>query len=342
MMEALLFDQKTLSLKYTTNREIPKLELENDILVEVEYAGICGTDVHIIEGHFPCNDRNPFVMGHEFVGIVVKVGPKANFKIGQRVSVDPNSGCGVCQACHKGNYHLCDVGGINNTVGIWRDGGWAKFCRVPDTQVFLMPDTITPMQGALTEPLSCLARGWDRAGRIPIGEDILVMGAGIIGILWSELFHLQGHKRVTISEPNQDRRNLVTKIGLDYTALSPAEISSSGKSYDVIVDCTGVAAAMSSGFPLLKKGGRYVVFGCCDPKSTTTINPFDIYCKEATIIGVMVNPFTFPKAIGLIEAMGDKYLSYEKLGIKVYPVSKYEEAFKELKKGAISKAMFVL
>ncbi|XP_077290005.1 D-altritol 5-dehydrogenase-like [Arctopsyche grandis] len=339
-MEALVFDKASGVLKHEKNRKVPVLINDNDIIVKVEYSGLCGTDLHIIEGAFPCNDKRPFVMGHEFCGVVQSAGLTAHFKPGQRVVVDPNSGCGVCRSCHSGRYHLCEFGGIHTTVGIWADGGWAQFCRVPDTQVFSLPDEISFCQGALCEPLSCLAHGWDRAGQIPIGDDILIIGAGIIGCLWSQLFHVQGHRNVTVSEMNETRLASVKKMGLNFNYCTPSDVKGSGKHFDVIVDCTGVAKVLEDSMMLLKRSGRYVVFGCSNPKDVAKINPFEVYMKESTIIGVNINPFTFPKALGLLQSMGDRYIKYDLLGIGVFSLSQFGEAIDQLKKGKLSKAVF--
>ena len=123
------------------------------------------------------------------------------------------SGCNNCDHCHGGNYHCCKVGGINNTVGLWRDGGWAQFCKVPSDQVHKIPDNITLEQAALTEPLSCVSHGWDLISPVHVGSKILIVGAGIIGNLWAAVLHLQGHRRVIVSEPNENRRKIVKQLG---------------------------------------------------------------------------------------------------------------------------------
>lgn len=88
------------------------------------------------QGSFPCRKDGPVTLGHEFVGTIDELGSKVTiFKVGQRVAVDPNSGCDKCDHCHNGNYHYCELGGINTTIGIYRNGGWATHALVPETQV---------------------------------------------------------------------------------------------------------------------------------------------------------------------------------------------------------------
>ncbi|KRT85950.1 hypothetical protein AMK59_2106, partial [Oryctes borbonicus] len=98
-------------------------------------------------------------------------------------------------------------------TGLFKDGGWAEYCSVPDHQVMKIPGNITLEQAGLCEPLSCLAHGWDKISPIPVGKNILITGAGIIGNLWVVCLHLQGHRRVTISEPNPHRREQLAKLG---------------------------------------------------------------------------------------------------------------------------------
>lgn len=104
----------------------------------------------MLQGEFPCNKTNTFTLGHEFSGTVVEVGSEVtNFKKGDRVSVDPNNGCKCCNFCHNGKPHFCQTGGINNTIGIYRDGGWANYALAPEEQVHKLPDSITLEQGLL-------------------------------------------------------------------------------------------------------------------------------------------------------------------------------------------------
>nr|CAD7451690.1 unnamed protein product [Timema bartmani] len=103
---------------------------------------------------------------------------------------------------------------------MWLDGGWAEFCAVPADQIFKLPENITLKQAALVEPLSCVAHGWDCILPIPIGSNILILGAGIIGNLWASVLHLQGHRRVIVSEPQEGRRKLLQKLGTELTSFN--------------------------------------------------------------------------------------------------------------------------
>lgn len=337
-MEYLSFDasSKTLTLKKSS---IPKPG-PNEVRIKIAYSGICGTDLHILEGAFPCKQDGPFVLGHEFSGTVDEIGNAVtNFKVGQKVAVDPNSGCNNCCDCHLGNYHFCHVGGLRNTIGIYRNGGWATHALVPESQVHLVADEVPMHQAALAEPLSCLAHGLKIIGKIDVGYNVLILGAGIIGLLWSCLLHLHGlRKTVTISEPQEKRRKMVSNLDLNYKIKEPSQLGN--EEYDLIVDCSGSGPAMESAIRLVKPGGTLCIFGAANPKAKMTIEPYQIFKKELRIVGVNINPHTFPRALCLLQAMSDRYLDYDKLGIKVYTLSQYKEALEALKRGDVSKAVF--
>ncbi|XP_026322665.1 D-arabinitol dehydrogenase 1-like [Hyposmocoma kahamanoa] len=341
-MEAIIFDAKTLTLKYDNKYPMPKIVNDDDVIVKVEYSGVCGTDLHIIQGEFPSSKVRPFPLGHEFSGVVHDVGPKSIFKKGQPVVVDPNRACNLCNFCREGNYHFCLTAAVKTTVGVFCDGGWAQYCRVPQDQVFALPEGITTEQGGLCEPYSCVSHGFDRASPISVGKKILIVGAGIIGNLWVTTLHHHGHREVTVSEMNKSRLEIVKKLNTGYRLVSPDILEKEKQLYDVIIDCTGVGKVMEISFNYLRQGGKYVLFGCCPPTHQASLNPFDIYNKELTLIGVRVNPFSFPKAIGWLKAMGDRYLNYENLGVKTYTLSEYQTALKDLKAGTIAKAVFKL
>jgi len=349
-MEALQFDprKKTLALVKT---DLPAIIEKQEVIVKVVYAGVCGTDLHILDGSFPCRDR-PFIPGHEFCGVASSIGSEVkHIKRGDRVVVNPNSGCGVCSYCTAGQYHQCPSGSLNTTIGIFNNGGWAQYCKVPASQVHRIPDCMTFQQAVLCEPLSCVCHGWDRIAPLPIGSTVLISGAGIVGNLWSSLLHHSGHRKVIVTEPLPARRNLNEQLDTGYKCISPDELKALKAAnpqwgVDVVVDCSGNGQAIQDGLSVLRPGGKLCIFGVAAPDSVISISPFDIFRKELTIVGVLINQFSFPQALGLIEAMGsryvDEYLDYEVLGIKVFPLEQHQEAVMALRKGTIAKAVFKL
>ncbi|KAF5301075.1 hypothetical protein FQA39_LY10894 [Lamprigera yunnana] len=344
-MEAVEFSLKDKTLKLV-KKPIPEINEPNQILIKVSYAGICGTDMHITEATFPCTIDEPFTMGHEFSGIVEEVGSKVlDIKPGDRVTVDPNIGCGACHYCNSGDPHYCNRGGISSYIGIYKDGAWAEYINVLQQQVHKLPRDITLEQAVLAEPISCLAHSWDRIAPITVGQKILILGAGIIGNLWVSILHLQGHRRVTVSEPNINRLELLKKLDTGFDRVTPDRLKENQEKdsdylFDVVIDCSGCSSAIEHAFSLLNKGGKLCLFGMAPPQAEMSISPLELALKEIQIIGLFLNQFSFPKTLGLLESMGDRYLNYKRLGIKTFSLKEYKEAIEELKQGLIAKAVF--
>ncbi|XP_068239023.1 D-altritol 5-dehydrogenase-like [Palaemon carinicauda] len=345
-MKALQWDKIAGKLSLI-NKDVPGAKdlTSGYILIKVAYAGICGTDLHIIQKEFRSADK--VILGHEFSGTVVKIGPNVDHvKVGNKVVVDPNSHCDQCRFCYRGQPNFCSKG-LAVSIGVCKDGGFSDYCLVPAKHVIKLPDSFPLDKGALCEPYSCIIRGWDNLGTISDDSQILILGAGIIGLLWASLFHHHGYYDVTITEISEGRRKLAMGLNLGYQVHHPddvqrkfAGVDTGLEGYDIIVDCTGVPKAIESAFPLLRCGGKFCMFGCCPKVSEITINPADIMLKELTIVGSQVNPFTISKAVSLVNNMSERYLDFERLGIGFYSLEKYEEAMQMLKTGQISKAMF--
>ncbi|CAH1381759.1 hypothetical protein MTP99_005694 [Tenebrio molitor] len=320
----------------------PVISHPREVLVKVAYSGVCGTDLHIISGNFPCNPL-PLTLGHEFSATVVDFGSEVtHLTRGDRVVVDPNSGCHKCGFCHSGRPHFCTTGGFYANLGVKNHGGWAQFCLCSVEQVHKLPKEISLRVAALAEPLSCLAHGWGLISPVPVGANILVAGAGIIGTLWVCLLHLHGHRRVTLTEINPSRRLLLKELMDDtgFQLKTPQDVQNSGANFDLIIDCTGHGPAIESALKLLDRGGKICIFGVAPPGAKIEVSPFEVYMKELTILSVKVNPFAFPKAVALVQALSEKYLDYEKLGVKVFELEDFPRAVELLKTGNITKAIF--
>lgn len=264
--------------------------------------------------------------------------------------INPNSNCGSCNFCQKGQPHFCKTGGIRSSVGIWRNGGWSQYCRVSAEAIHLVPPLIPLRQAALCEPFSCIAHGFDLLMPLTTSSDILICGSGIIGLLFACLLHFHGYREVTISEVSESRRSLAAGLDLGYHVVHPdvlvdrcniAKLDGNyGWGFDAVIDCTGVPAAVEQAIKWLRCAGKMIVFGCCPKNSSIKIDPHEVYAKELKIIGALINPFTFPKAIQLVKDMSEKYLKYDKLGIAVFDLPSYQSALDALTRGEISKAVF--
>ena len=195
---------------------VPKLEPDG-VLVRVMACGICGTDVHIYEGDKGAADTTPpVILGHEFSGVVEAVGEKVSrVKAGDRVCIDPNSLCGACSYCRTGIGHFCEnMVGIGTTV----DGGFAEYCAVPESQVYRLAAGISFEEGAMAEPLACCLHGIDLCEIRP-GSAVMVIGAGMIGLLMVQLAKLSGVRLVAVLEPVEEKRIMALKLGADLLYL---------------------------------------------------------------------------------------------------------------------------
>ena len=263
-------------------------------VIEVGACGICGTDLHIADGHFPPTPY-PIVPGHEFSGSVVALGPEVHtgLRVGDRVAVDPSLFCGYCGPCRAGRGNLCaNWGATGDTV----DGAFAEYVAVPASNCYRMPEGMSWQQGAMVEPLSCAVHGVRRLGVEP-GESMLVVGAGPMGILLMQLLVRAGAE-VTVVDRNPSRLPLADKLGAARTATSVADLD--GALFHAAADVTGAAPAMEEAFETLHRGGRFLVFGVAPAEARVALSPFRIYNDEITVIGSMAVLHSFGQALDLL------------------------------------------
>lgn len=308
----------------------------DEVLVKVSHAGICGTDIHILAEEAPA--APVVVLGHEFSGAIAATGKNVtHLKPGERVCVDPNNYCGHCDYCRNGEVHFCRN---LKPVGVFRDGAWAEYCVAPVNQVYPLPDAVPPDWGALCEPLSCIVHGWDRLQPISPDSRILILGGGIIGILWGLMLRQYRLDTLLFSEPLENRRKILME--LDFSAVTPKEAAETFREekqgFNVIIDCSGVPAAVEEALDWMAPLGKFLFFGVCPQDSYIKISPFQIFKKELTLVGSVINPFTFSRAIRLIEEIQRPLNS---LGVKEYPLSEYQSAIEEVKSGRVTKGMFL-
>jgi L-iditol 2-dehydrogenase len=316
-----LDDSFKLSLVVKENVKIK----ENEIRVRVASCGICGTDHHIIKRE--SRVKTPVVLGHEFGGVVQEVGKDvASVSIGDVVVIDPNIACHVCDYCRIGKYHLCE--GLV-AIGVDIDGGMSDTCIVPETQAYKVPSSFDRLELPFVEPLSCVLHGLDRL-TARYGEKTLVIGAGTIGLMFVLLLK-QVAGELCVDEPNRSR--LEKAIDFGATAFD----SRSREYFDSVIECSGTADGFEKAIRMVKRGGRILVFGVAPRSVSTFLSPNVVYSKEVTIFGSYVNPYTFPRAIGMIL---NKKLPLCDFEIQTYSLKNYEEAFAASESGRYSKVLF--
>ena len=242
-----------------------------EALLRVGAAGICGTDLRIHQnGHHRIPPGTPRVLGHEFAGEIVEIGPGVpQWVPGTRVGIAPNMGCGVCTQCVAGWTNLC----ANYTAfGISLDGAFAEYLLIPadairQGNVAHVPDQVPTAVAALAEPLSCCLNGQE-AVRVRPGDLVVIMGAGPIGIMHLLLARLAGARAVIVSEIAPARIAQAREHGADL-AVNPQEQdlkaavleASEGEGADVVIVATGVAKAQEQSLELAAPQGRINFFG---------------------------------------------------------------------------------
>jgi 2-desacetyl-2-hydroxyethyl bacteriochlorophyllide A dehydrogenase len=270
---------------------------EGQIVVKVDACGVCGTDIHIMDGEFPPTPY-PITPGHEFAGTVVAVASdvpgQMDLPVGTRVAVDPSLFCGYCRRCRSGRDNLCENwAAIGDTV----DGAFAEYVAVPAVNAYRLPDGIDGQLGAMVEPLACAVHGLRRIGPL-FGDSVVLSGAGTMGLLLLQLLVHSGAGPVTVVDRVSDRLEVARKLGAAATVSDLAELD--GERFEIAVDATGVAAVVDGVAGLLDRGGRLLVFGVSPADSTISLSPFRVYNDELTVTGSMAILRSFAPAVQLI------------------------------------------
>lgn len=270
-----------------------------EIVVAPRAVGICGTDLHIIDGEFPPAPY-PLIPGHEFAGEVVAVGTGVTgVRVGDRVAVDPSLFCGRCVYCSRQRGNLCaDWGAIGDTV----DGAFAEYVSVPAGNACPVPESLTWAAAALVEPLSCVVHGLRRLAIRP-GSELLIVGAGTIGLLLLQAARRSGAATVAVVDLDAGRRALASRLGADTVAGSAADlIAVRARGFEYVIEATGVPAAAAAAIDGLDRGGTMLVFGVSPAEAVVSVSPFRVYNDELTILGSMAVLRTFEPAVNLMLA----------------------------------------
>jgi (R,R)-butanediol dehydrogenase/meso-butanediol dehydrogenase/diacetyl reductase len=268
-----------------------------EVLVRTAACGICGTDLHEyaagpivtpVEPHPLTGAKNPQILGHEFAGEVVAVGPDVTrVRTGDRVGIMPLAYCGRCAYCERGLQHLCTTMACVGLSHAW--GGMAELATVAEYQVVRLPDGVTNRQGALIEPTAVAAYGVERAGVAP-GDSVLVTGAGPIGALAALCARAAGASTVYVSEPNAARRARADALGVA-TVLDPTSIDvpaflheeTDGLGVDVAIECSGHPKGFDAAIRSLRRRGTLAQTGLFVGEAL--VEPMLWALNDLTIVG---------------------------------------------------------
>ncbi|MFD3518954.1 zinc-dependent alcohol dehydrogenase family protein [Streptomyces sp. NPDC058653] len=288
-----------------------------DVVVSVASCGICGTDLHILQGEFA--PTLPILPGHEFAGEVVGIGSEVTeLAVGDKVAVDPSLHCHECRYCRSGRGNLCDRW---NAIGVTVPGGAAEFAVAPVANCVKLPDHVNVRDAALIEPLSCAVRGYDVLSGT-LGAEVLIYGTGTMGLMMLELAKRTGAAGVDVLDINPDRLATATKLGCSRAGASAEEFERP-EGWDVVIDATGNAGAIQDGLGRVAKGGTFLQFGVSDYATTAVIEPYKIYNQEITITGSMAVLHSFERAAALFATgvLDPEVFISDRLPLDQYPAA---------------------
>ncbi|MDO4491439.1 MAG: alcohol dehydrogenase catalytic domain-containing protein [Lachnospiraceae bacterium] len=305
--------------------DIPEKELAPDeVKIKVAYCGICGSDPHLVDGCF--SDVVPQPLGHECSGVIVELGPEATakgLKVGDKVGGNFLGYCGKCYYCTTGMPEYCTNVGNQPCMGeyvVWNE-----------SQVCKLPEGVSLREGALMEPLSIAVRAMDKLGMM-VGKTVLVSGGGPIGQLCCQLLAKFGAAELTLSEPNEARGEMAKRIGVEHV-INPMKEDlyargmeiTKGIGYDVILEVSGVPAAMESVTKLAAKFATVLVVAQFPNGYKYPLDLFDdIYMKQITMTGMYCAHYNFErtaeymKYVDLSDFTGDE---------QIYDLDDAKEAF---------------
>lgn len=318
-----------------TEVPVPKIK-RGEVLLEIEAASICGTDVQILKippGH-PANKG--VILGHEFSGRIVALsGEGSGFKEGDRVVVDPNITCGSCLYCKRGQPNMC---ANMTTLGIFINGGFTKYTAVPMKALHKISPQLPPEIAVFAEPLSCVVNATLKL-KIDPSESVAILGAGPIGLCFLQVFRASGAARIMVSEVSDLRKKASLECGatrvIDPRKENIMEVVKKETEFgvDVVVDAVG--SQMSDALQIVRNGGRVLLFGQ-NTEARAEITQNTITRRELTVMGSFIAKFTFPPAIKILES---KALALDKLITHRFPLERIHEGLTAMREGKAIKVI---
>lgn len=267
-----------------------------ELLIRVEAAGLCHTDLDILAGRYPA--EFPRIPGHEFAGTVVDADSTYRGYIGARVAVDPLIACHQCRNCTRGYPNLCTAG---QAYGAERDGGFAEYAVVRQENAHNIGGLSMPV-AALAEPFACAVNALERA-RLAPGMKAAIIGAGPMGMILSIALRGWDVHDVTFADRIPERLERARSFGATHTAIVDESITNvlPTADFDLVIDATGRPEVVQDAIRLLADGGTLVPFGVCPPGSQISLDPFEIYRRQLRIIGSFSLNRGIPEALRILQ-----------------------------------------
>jgi L-iditol 2-dehydrogenase len=316
-----------------------------EVLCRVRATAICGTDPHIIQGHYPgfWPKAWPLIPGHEWCGEVVEVGDGAaalGWAEGTRVAGTSHAPCGFCRRCVDGRYNICEnfgVDGLHAQYGHNAPGAYADYVVHSVRSVFEVPDVLSDEEAAMLDPAAIALHTVIRGGQRP-GDTVAVVGPGVMGLLVAECAHALGAGRVIVVGRGR-RLEKARELGhetVDFTEGDPVQAvreTTGGLGADVALECSGAAEAVGQCVEMVRKGGRVAVIGI--PLQAASLPMPRTVLDEIDVVGVRATAGEMPRAI---ELAATGRLRLRELITHRYPLEDFGDAyatFTERRDGAL-------
>jgi L-iditol 2-dehydrogenase len=298
------------------------------VKIAVKAAGICGTDLHIYYDEF--RSLPPVVLGHEVSGEVAEVGDDVRaVQVGDRVTTETYfSTCGVCRFCRTGRINLCPE---RRSIGSAVNGGFTSYLVVPQRNVHRLPDGVSYLAGALTEPLACVVHGALEIPKVAPGDVAVIAGPGAIGLLTLQVVKAAGAQVVVLgADADGHRLEMAIQLGADHAVNVQRDNVAGlvgdlthGLGADIVYECSGAGPAAATLLALVRRGGQYAQVGLFGKPVSWDLD--QVCFKELTVTGSNASvPSAWERALSLL---GQGVVQTESLVSAVFPLAEWRAAF---------------
>lgn len=298
----------------------------DDVIIKIKACGVCGTDMHIYKGDFLT--QFPLIPGHEFTGLIEEVGDNVEtLKPGDMVVVDNAFYCRDCYYCRINQEHFC----LNfRSLGVTDNGGFAEFVVAHKTRVYKVKN-LTFEEAAFTEPTSCALHGL-KTVNIKLGDEVLLFGAGPVGLILLQLLLHYGASRVIVAAPTEFKLKLAKDLGATETVKMQRDNPQAHKDkikeiaplgFDVVIEATGSTQVLEQAFDFVKCSGIVHIFGVYPSDATIKVNPYNIFRNEIKVIGTFAQLYAFTPAIRILE---NKIIQVKPLITHKFKLDEFTEA----------------
>ncbi len=302
----------------------PVIKKDNQVLIKIMATGICGTDINILRGNYYAKDG--VILGHESSGTIEEVGSKVKkVKVGDRVVLDPTYFCSNCFYCKRNRPNYCEEKSFTET-GVSRDGTYAEYHVADSSFVYPLSKNVSFEKATLTEPLACVLNALNQT-RLDSKSDVLVVGAGPIGLLFGLAARIRGCE-VTMGDISRFRNKHAVELGFraqDYSRLSSISLTNEReeKKFDICIDTSG--KSLEELLKVVNRGGDILVAGL-DYSYEVKIKPAYLTDNGIRIVGSIDSNKTFEPAINMLT----EYTIFEKIITQSYAMTEYKKAFQTL------------